>query len=1082
MPVILIGSIISIIINKPPQSPTSRRSDPPLPRHQRAYDRWSQYKRGLLHPLDGRTRSQWGRWMNIRRVSWWLGISIGLMVSFNTPWWGTLANTVCAWLTLMGISARTDRKTDKRHPNRGVSIPAFITNAATPTRIIMLVITILAYPLSAASRHMLLLAAHDSTPLWSPQLIHPSVIGMWATLTLTILYLIDRPRQTETWQQIINAQQTIDEWKENLSKSWEQAYVTDAQTITVGDCEPVTVIKVRLTGQDIFSIIRNDQPIIASLASEQHYRWAQLLANPRQRGNREPDFDLTQVRVILANNEQQLPNLTTPGIDNTIATLITDMAYAHASNQANKPAPLTYTFNVSANPEEAPAWLTLISQDRTHAIPIEEIGLRWLPDENGTTRITHLPAFCDFDNRFHLYAEEDTELSNEGNPYRHPEAITSSDSFNDYIALSRRYSDEDTNWHDALPSIVQPPIPDYDSEYQQEYAQYAVTVTPYQVSSLTDMHDMYDCAPLAMHPDCANMLIAPTSDYTIALLTFYGTPPLRIDLLTINDEAGELQARALAYRALNNALLQAQEARIINSRLETNGNNPVWSFTISLNNGATLTQLRKKQNSILTDIGAHAILWETLPDGNIVMYALNSTPPLELKQLNQWRIGSRQKALIELILADAWGAIGLTNSEGQAPQVTDLKPLPHNHDVLIASFLMPAGLAESRFNTNLDKYLTQANYFYGRLLPRGEEHGARGFDMILAKQSPFPTKVMADWQLIRQTDYLTLPFAVDDLGAPVSWDLTNTYHIAVMGGTGTGKSSLMQILVADALIKQWNIIIIDPSKGAMDFTQWAKPRALNFVGLGQLRETEATVSWLVNEMEQRAKLMSEHGVGNIRLLPEETRPHPILLVFDELNGYLGRHRQEAANPGRDTDIAQSNAQIREINNSLQRTMTALSRIALEGRASGIHLLLGGQRLSLDDFRSYGGDAFYRSLARVLLGNGEAAGVVSQNNIVAAHRLQNGIKSNGGTIPVGRGIWQNAEGALNAIQTYYGGKQDSLLEQVQHIPEITPVDVSMFMPNQTAQLGNISAEELLAEQDTTTIITDTDLDDAEEIEL
>lgn len=64
----------------------------------------------------------------------------------------------------------------------------------------------------------------------------------------------------------------------------------------------------------------------------------------------------------------------------------------------------------------------------------------------------------------------------------------------------------------------------------------------------------------------------------------------------------------------------------------------------------------------------------------------------------------------------------------------------YNDHVLLAGFEVPGGISVERPKNNLDKFLSEADYVYGRMLPRGDEHGARGFDMLLAKQGPFPSR------------------------------------------------------------------------------------------------------------------------------------------------------------------------------------------------------------------------------------------------------------------------------------------------------------------------------------------------------
>ena len=140
----------------------------------------------------------------------------------------------------------------------------------------------------------------------------------------------------------------------------------------------------------------------------------------------------------------------------------------------------------------------------------------------------------------------------------------------------------------------------------------------------------------------------------------------------------------------------------------------------------------------------------------------------------------------------------------------------------------------------------------------------------------------------------------------------------------------------------------------------------------------------------------------------------------------------------------------------------MSKIALQGRTAGISLLLGGQRLGIKDFERFpGGSQFYHTLGRLLLGNDTPEGIIAASNIREAHRLQESMKSVGGQVPKGRGLWENMDGRLTAIQTWYGGGQEKLAEAVAGIPAPDPIDITPFMPEQAIQLGEVAREEVEA---------------------
>lgn len=327
------------------------------------------------------------------------------------------------------------------------------------------------------------------------------------------------------------------------------------------------------------------------------------------------------------------------------------------------------------------------------------------------------------------------------------------------------------------------------------------------------------------------------------------------------------------------------------------------------------------------------------------------------------------------------------------------------------------------------------------------------------------------------------------MGSPVYWNVKDTYHLLVSGKSGTGKSSAAQIIVAEALLKGHGIILVDPSKGCIDFTRWAKPLALAFVGLGQMRETEAVIAWLRDEMAQRVRLLSKYGAASIyeldrsMLSPEELEHvRPIDLFFDEFNSYLQEAGKTTQNPNRDIQLANDNAAVSATNNSIRRTMSALGKIVVQGRTAGISVILGAQRLSMDDMKPYNANALFRSLGRILLGMDSTAGIISQQNLQEANRLQQSLKGEGGRIPQGRGMFETAQGELLAVQTWYSGEQDALAELFRDHPKPHPIDYSPFMPAAAERYGELSDDELanlLNNQNTQT--TQSEQVDAEEID-
>lgn len=306
-----------------------------------------------------------------------------------------------------------------------------------------------------------------------------------------------------------------------------------------------------------------------------------------------------------------------------------------------------------------------------------------------------------------------------------------------------------------------------------------------------------------------------------------------------------------------------------------------------------------------------------------------------------------------------------------------------------------------------------------------------------------------------------LVLGVNDVGEPVVWDLKTTAHLVVMGKSGTGKSSVAQIAVANALLHGYQLVIVDPSKGAVDFTQWAKPRALAFAGEGDFDATEAAIGWVFEEMNRRSALNGKYGVGNMTDLPEDVRPRRLLVLFDEFNSYINGEEKTFANPTNDVTIANVNAEAKNRNRSIQVTGSRLAKIALQGRSLGINLLFGAQRLSIDDMSHVsGGNQFFRTLGRMMLGSDSLQGVVSQSKLREANRMQRDLQGEGGKIPVGRGLYESADSELTSIQSWWSGGQSALTGVVEGVPAVEPVDITPYLPQTAEKYGEIDVKEIL----------------------
>jgi S-DNA-T family DNA segregation ATPase FtsK/SpoIIIE len=166
----------------------------------------------------------------------------------------------------------------------------------------------------------------------------------------------------------------------------------------------------------------------------------------------------------------------------------------------------------------------------------------------------------------------------------------------------------------------------------------------------------------------------------------------------------------------------------------------------------------------------------------------------------------------------------------------------------------------------------------------------------------------------------------DIAGKPVVADLAKMPHVLVAGQTGSGKSVMINVILASLLYRNspadLKLILVDPKHVEMG-TYNDIPHLLTPV----ITEPEKCISalkWAVAEMERRLKTMAEFNTSNIKeyndLKKEEGMPY-IVIVIDEL-----------------ADLMMMAA----------RDVEALiARIAQKARAAGIHLVLATQRPSVN---------------------------------------------------------------------------------------------------------------------------------------
>jgi S-DNA-T family DNA segregation ATPase FtsK/SpoIIIE len=239
-------------------------------------------------------------------------------------------------------------------------------------------------------------------------------------------------------------------------------------------------------------------------------------------------------------------------------------------------------------------------------------------------------------------------------------------------------------------------------------------------------------------------------------------------------------------------------------------------------------------------------------------------------------------------------------------------------------------------------------------------------------------EVVASDAFTRARSKLTLALGKDIFGTPVTADLKTMPHLLVAGATGAGKSvSLNTMLISILLSAKPNevkLLLIDPKM--LEFQTYdGIPHLLRPV-ITDPKSAARGLSWVVQEMERRYKLLAEAGVRNIDSYNRkvagaqgvlgdagtEGKPDqaelPIRFLSEEDRLAAGETALPDGSPGSfmppPTPPEPLPYIVVMIDELADLMMVApkdvedkIARLAQMARASGIHLVLATQRPSVD---------------------------------------------------------------------------------------------------------------------------------------
>jgi S-DNA-T family DNA segregation ATPase FtsK/SpoIIIE len=177
-------------------------------------------------------------------------------------------------------------------------------------------------------------------------------------------------------------------------------------------------------------------------------------------------------------------------------------------------------------------------------------------------------------------------------------------------------------------------------------------------------------------------------------------------------------------------------------------------------------------------------------------------------------------------------------------------------------------------------------------------------------------------------DSLVFALGRDVAGAARATDLTKMPHLLIAGATGSGKSVMVNALIASLLFRarpqDLRLILVDPKR--VELSGYNGLPHLLVPVITESEKAAAALRWTVVEMENRYRLFAEAGARNLAVynesrVDENDRLPFIVIIIDELADLMMQDGRSTEEP--------------------------IVRIAQKARATGIHMVLATQRPSVN---------------------------------------------------------------------------------------------------------------------------------------
>lgn len=239
-----------------------------------------------------------------------------------------------------------------------------------------------------------------------------------------------------------------------------------------------------------------------------------------------------------------------------------------------------------------------------------------------------------------------------------------------------------------------------------------------------------------------------------------------------------------------------------------------------------------------------------------------------------------------------------------------------------------------------------------------ENKNAMGIEIPNKVRDTIYLKELLESEDFKNTKYiLPIILGTNISGEPVIIDLAKAPHLLIAGTTGSGKSVSINTMILSLLYKfspdECKFIMIDPKMLELSAYEGI-PHLLSPV-VTNAQKAISSLRWVVSEMEERYRLMSNLGVRNIsgyneKIKKAENEGKPLTLSM--LIGYDEKGEPIYENKTLETKfmpyIVVVVDEMADLMITAGKDIEALiQRIAQMARAAGIHIIMATQRPSVD---------------------------------------------------------------------------------------------------------------------------------------